>query len=57
MHIIKDEYNEDSQAWNYFEANCDDRYMDSCHFWDDYHFHILFDESTPPHVEPIPESK
>ena len=27
--------------------------MDSCHFWDDNHFHILFDESTPPSVENI----
>jgi hypothetical protein len=27
--------------------------MDSCHFWDDNHFHILFDDSTPPSVENI----
>jgi hypothetical protein len=25
--------------------------MDSCHFWDDNHFHILFNDSTPPSVE------
>jgi hypothetical protein len=33
--------------------DCDDWYMDSCHFWDDNHFHILFDDSTPPSVENI----
>jgi hypothetical protein len=27
--------------------------MDSCHFWDDNHFHILFDDSTPLFVEKI----
>jgi hypothetical protein len=27
--------------------------MYSCHFWDDNHFHILFDDSTPPYVENI----
>jgi hypothetical protein len=27
--------------------------MDSCHFWDDNHFHILFDDSTPPSLENI----
>jgi hypothetical protein len=27
--------------------------MDSCHFWDDNEFHILFDDSTPPFVEHI----
>jgi hypothetical protein len=27
--------------------------MDSCHFWDDNHFHLLFDDSTPPFVENI----
>jgi hypothetical protein len=27
--------------------------MDSFHFWDDNHFHILFDDSTPPSVENI----
>ena len=27
--------------------------MDSCHFWDDNHFHILFDDSNPPFVESI----
>jgi hypothetical protein len=31
--------------------------MDNCYFWDDNHFNILFDDSTPPHVEPILESK
>jgi hypothetical protein len=27
--------------------------MDSCHFWDDNHFHILFDDSTLPSLEKI----
>jgi hypothetical protein len=36
-------------------SDCDDWYMDSCHFWDENHFHILFDDSTPPYVENIME--
>jgi hypothetical protein len=52
-----DKYNQEASAWYDFEANCDDWYMDSCHFWDDNHFHLLFDDSTPPHVEHILESK
>jgi hypothetical protein len=27
--------------------------MDSCHFWDDNHFHILFDVSNPPSAKNI----
>jgi hypothetical protein len=51
--IIRNEYNQEIYAWYDFEDNCDDWYMDSCHFWDDNHFHILFDDSTPPSVENI----
>ena len=29
--------------------------MDSCHFWDDNYFHLLFDVSTPPYVAKIME--
>jgi hypothetical protein len=29
--------------------------MDSSHFWDDNHFHLLFDDSPSPHVENIME--
>jgi hypothetical protein len=50
---IKDEYNQEIYSWYDLEADCDDWYMDSCHFWDDNHFHILFDDSTPPSVENI----
>jgi hypothetical protein len=53
MADIRDEYNQEVYAWYDFEADCDDWYMDSCHFWDDNHFHILFDDSTPPSVENI----
>ena len=53
MANIKDEYNQEIYAWYDFEANCDDWYMDSCHFWDDNHFYILFDDSNPPSVESI----
>jgi len=35
------------------EVDCDDWYIDSCHFWDDNHFHVLFDNSNPPSVESI----
>ena len=40
MEGLKDEYNKEIYAWYDFEADCDDWYMDSCHFWDDNHFHI-----------------
>jgi hypothetical protein len=53
MEGLKDEYNQEIYAWYDFEADCDDWYMDSCHFWDDNHFHILFDDSNPPSVESI----
>jgi hypothetical protein len=53
MADIRDEYNQEVYAWYDFEADCDDWYMDNCHFWDDNHFHILFDDSTPPSVENI----
>jgi hypothetical protein len=53
MEGLRDEYNQEIYAWYDFEADCDDWYMDSCHFWDDNHFHILFDDSTPPSVENI----
>jgi hypothetical protein len=53
MEDMRDEYNQEVYVWYDFEADCDDWYMDSCHFWDENHFHILFDDSTPPFVENI----
>ena len=53
MQGLMNEYNQERYAWYDFEDNCDDWYMDSCHFWDDNHFHILFDDSNPPSVESI----
>jgi hypothetical protein len=53
MADLGDEYNQEIYAWYDFEVDCDDWYMDSCHFLDDNHFHILFDDSTPPFVENI----
>jgi hypothetical protein len=53
MQGLRDEYNQEIYAWYDFETDCDDWYMDSCHFWDDNHFHILFDDSTPPSAENI----
>ena len=53
MEGLRDEYNQEIYSWNDFEADCDDWYMDSCHFWDDNHFHILFHDSNPPSVESI----
>jgi hypothetical protein len=53
MEDIRDAYTQEVYVWYDFEADCDDWYMDSCHFWDDNHFHILFDDSTPPSVENI----
>jgi hypothetical protein len=48
MADIRDEYTQEIYSWYDFEADCDDWYMDSCHFWNENHFHILFDDSTPP---------
>jgi hypothetical protein len=53
MAKISDEYNQEIYAWYDLEADCDDWYMDSFHFWDDNHFDILFDNSNPPSVESI----
>jgi hypothetical protein len=53
MADIRDEYNQDIYVRYDFEDDCDDWYMDSCHLWDDNHFHILFDDSTPSYVEDI----
>jgi hypothetical protein len=53
MEGLRDEYNQEIYAWYDFEADCYDWYMDSCHLWDDNHFHILFDDSNPPSVERI----
>jgi hypothetical protein len=51
MEDIRDEYNQEIYAWDDFEVDFDDWYMDSCDFSDDNHFHILFDDSNPPSVE------
>ena len=53
MEDIRDEYTQEIYSWYDFEADCDDWYMDNCHFQDDKHFHILFDYSTPPSIENI----
>jgi hypothetical protein len=53
MQGLMNEYNQERYAWYDFENDCDDWYMDSCHFWDDNHFHIVFDDSNPPSVENI----
>jgi hypothetical protein len=50
---IMNEYHQEFYVWYDLEDDCDDWYMDSFHFWDDNHFHILFDDSTPPSVEKI----
>jgi hypothetical protein len=50
---VKDDYDQERYAWYDLESDCEDWYMDSCHFWDDNHFHILYDDSTPPYVENI----
>jgi hypothetical protein len=50
MAEISDKSNQEIYAWYDFEADCDDWYMYSCNFWDDNHFHILFDDSNPPSV-------
>jgi hypothetical protein len=50
---IRDEYNKEIYVLYDFEADYDDWYMDSFHFKDDNHFHILFDDSNAPSVESI----
>jgi hypothetical protein len=54
---IRDEYNREAHAWHNFEDSCYDWYMDSFNFWDDNHFHFLFDDSTLPFVEHILERR
>ena len=53
MQGLMNEYNQERYDWYDYGDDCDDWYMDSCHFWDDNHFHILFDASTPPSIENI----
>jgi hypothetical protein len=53
MADIRDEYNQEVYVWYDFEADCDDWYMDSCHFWDENYFHILFYDSNSHYVENI----
>jgi hypothetical protein len=53
----RDEYDHEAYAWYDLEVDCDAWYIDSYHFGDDNHFHILFDDSTPPHVEHLLESR
>jgi hypothetical protein len=53
MADLRDEYNQEIYAWYDFEDDCSDWYMNSCHLWDDNHFHILFDDSTSPSIENI----
>jgi hypothetical protein len=50
---ITREYTQDVYCWYDYEDKFDDWYMDSSHFWDEDHFHILYDDSTPPYVENI----
>jgi hypothetical protein len=50
MTYIMNEYHQEVYAWYDLEG---DWYMDSCHLWNDNHFHILFDDSTPPSIENI----
>ena len=54
---IGDEYNREAHAWHNFEGSCYYWYMYSCYLWDQNHFHLLFDDSTPPSVEHILERR
>ena len=42
MEDIMAEYNQEMYAWYDFGVDCSDWYR--CHFWDDNHFHLLFDD-------------
>ena len=48
---LKNEYNREIYAWQYFEEGCEEWYIDDVNFWDDNYFQLLFDEFTPPYVE------
>lgn len=48
---IKDGYNREIYAWQYFLEGCEEWYMGHANFWDDNYFQLPFDESTPPNVE------
>ena len=52
---IMNEYHQEVYSWYALEYDCDDWYMDSYHFQDDNHFHLLFDDSPSPHIEYIME--
>jgi len=54
---ITKEYTQETYALSDYEDDCDVCYMDSFHFWDTNHFHLLFEDSTPPSVEHILESR
>ena len=41
---MKAEYDKDIHAWEYFEEDCEEWYMDFSSFWDDNYFQLLFDE-------------
>jgi hypothetical protein len=53
MWAIKDEYTQEIYYWYDYNDECNDFHMDSCHYWNDDHFHILYDDSTPRYVENI----
>jgi hypothetical protein len=53
MAHIMNEYHQEVYGWYDLEDDCDDWYMDSCHLWNENHFHILFDDYNLPLVENI----
>ena len=41
---MKHEYDKDIHAWEYFEEDCEEWYMDLSNFWGDNYFQLLFAE-------------
>lgn len=41
---MKHEHDKDIHAWEYFEEDCEEWYMDLSNFWGDNYFQLLFDE-------------
>jgi hypothetical protein len=48
---LKNEYNREIYAWQYFEDACEEWYIDHANFWDDNYFQLPFDDSTQHYVE------
>lgn len=52
---VSGHYRKERWAWEDFEAECEDLYLDNSNLWDESYFHLLLNESTPLCVENVVE--